>query len=44
MPLPSHLFLSGYAFGRHSGRPWRVGVSMIAVGLALVAIALALGG
>jgi hypothetical protein len=38
------LFLSGFAFGRHSGRPWRVGFLMVAVGLSLVAIALALGG
>ena len=38
------LFLSGYAFGRHSGRPWRLGLSMVALGLFLVAIALALGG
>ena len=38
------LFLSGYAFGRHSGRPWRVGFSMVALGLSLVAVALALGG
>jgi hypothetical protein len=38
------LFLSGYAFGRHSGRPWRIGFLMVAVGLSLVAIALALGG
>jgi VIT1/CCC1 family predicted Fe2+/Mn2+ transporter len=38
------LFLTGFAFGRKVGRPWRVGLSMVAVGLALVAIAMALGG
>ena len=38
------LFLTGYAFGRHSGHPWRVGLLMVAIGLCLVAVALALGG
>lgn len=39
------LFLCGWALGRYSGnRPWRVGISMVLVGLALVAIAIALGG
>jgi hypothetical protein len=39
------LFLCGYAFGRRSGiRSWTVGVAMVAVGGALVAIAIALGG
>lgn len=38
------LFLTGWSLGRHWGRPWQVGVSMIVVGLALVAVALALGG
>ena len=39
------LFLSGYALGRHSGnRPWKVGLSMVAVGVALVGLAMALGG
>jgi VIT1/CCC1 family predicted Fe2+/Mn2+ transporter len=38
------LFLTGWSLGRIWGRPWQVGVSMIGVGLALVAVALALGG
>jgi hypothetical protein len=38
------LFLTGFAFGRESGHPWRAGLSMVAVGLLLVAIALVLGG
>ena len=39
------LFGCGYAFGYHSGlRPWAAGLSMVAVGSALVGIAVALGG
>ncbi|MDQ6436579.1 VIT family protein [Mesorhizobium sp. LHD-90] len=38
------LFLTGFTFGRHVGRPWQVGFSMVAVGIALVAVAMALGG
>lgn len=38
------LFLTGWSIGRHWGRAWQVGVSMIGVGLILVAVALALGG
>jgi len=38
------LFLTGYSLGRHYGHPFRVGLSMVAVGLALVAIASMLGG
>lgn len=38
------LFLTGWSLGRNWGRPWQVGISMIGVGLVLVAIALALGG
>jgi VIT family protein len=39
------LFCCGYAFGYHSGlRPWAAGVSMVAVGSALVSVAVALGG
>jgi VIT1/CCC1 family predicted Fe2+/Mn2+ transporter len=39
------LFLCGYAFGRYAGfRPWATGLSMVAVGAALVSIAIALGG
>jgi hypothetical protein len=38
------LFFTGYALGRYSGRPWRVGLSMVALGVALVALAIALGG
>jgi hypothetical protein len=39
------LFCCGYAFGIHSGiKPWAAGLSMVAVGSALVGIAVALGG
>ena len=39
------LFCCGYAFGYHSGlRPWAAGLSMVAVGGALVSVAVALGG
>jgi hypothetical protein len=39
------LFCCGYAFGYHSGfRPWAAGLSMVAIGTALVSVAVALGG
>jgi hypothetical protein len=39
------LFLAGYQFGCHSGhRPWRMGLTMVAAGGALVGITIALGG
>jgi VIT1/CCC1 family predicted Fe2+/Mn2+ transporter len=39
------LFCCGYAFGYHSGlRPWAAGLSMVAVGGALVSVVVALGG
>ena len=39
------LFCCGYVFGIHSGlRPWAAGFAMVAVGGALVGIAVALGG
>jgi hypothetical protein len=39
------LFCCGYVFGCHSGlRPWATGLSMVAVGGALVGVAVALGG
>ncbi len=38
------LFLTGFTFGRHVGRPWRTGLLMVAIGIVLVAIAMALGG
>src|SRR5687768_12002944 len=39
------LFLTGYAFGRMTGRnPWTVGVSMVVLGCILVAMTMALGG
>jgi len=39
------LFCCGYAFGYRSGiRPWAAGVSMVAIGSALVSVAVALGG
>ena len=39
------LFLTGWAFGRMTGRrPWAVGASMVVLGCALVAMTMALGG
>jgi VIT1/CCC1 family predicted Fe2+/Mn2+ transporter len=39
------LFLTGYAFGRISGRhPWVMGVSMVILGAILVGLTMALGG
>jgi hypothetical protein len=39
------LFLCGYAFARHGGlRPWTTGLAMVAVGAALVGVAILLGG
>lgn len=38
------LFLTGYTLGREAGRPFRVGLSMVMLGVALVAVATALGG
>lgn len=39
------LFCCGYAFGVHSGiKPWATGLSMVAVGSALVGSVVALGG
>jgi len=39
------LFVAGYTLGRHAGYPpWRIGVAMVGVGVALVAITIALGG
>jgi len=39
------LFLAGYAFGRLAGRkPWIVGISVVALGLILVGMTIALGG
>ena len=39
------LFCCGYAFGYHSGlRPWAAGLSMVAIGGALVSVAVSLGG
>jgi hypothetical protein len=39
------LFVCGYAFGYRAGfRPWATGLSMVAVGAALVGVAIALGG
>ena len=39
------LFLTGFAYGRVVGRsPWGFGVGMVALGLALVALTIALGG
>jgi len=38
------LFLTGFTFGRQVGRPWRTGLLMVTLGIALVAIAVALGG
>jgi hypothetical protein len=39
------LFLLGCAFGRITGhRPWPMGIAMVALGLALVSLTMALGG
>jgi VIT1/CCC1 family predicted Fe2+/Mn2+ transporter len=39
------LFATGWSLGTHAGRPgWRTGLGMVAVGVALVAITMALGG
>jgi hypothetical protein len=39
------LFLCGFALGRYSGiRPWLAGTAMVAFGLALVGVAILLGG
>ena len=39
------LYLAGHSLGRFSGgRPWRTGMVMVALGLVLVAITIALGG
>ena len=39
------LFVTGYAFGRMTGRhPWMVGFSMVVLGLILVGMTIALGG
>ena len=39
------LFLCGYAFARCTGlRPWLTGLAMVAIGAALVGVAVALGG
>jgi VIT1/CCC1 family predicted Fe2+/Mn2+ transporter len=39
------LFILGWSLGRYAGRPgWRTGLGMVAVGLVLVAITMALGG
>lgn len=41
----SMLFIAGFAYGRYSGRhPWRVGISMVLLGVALAALTSALGG
>lgn len=38
------LFLTGFTFGQHVGSPWRTGILMVLIGVALVAVAFALGG
>ena len=39
------LFMTGHSLGRHAGyRPWRMGLSMVVLGIVLVAITMALGG
>ncbi len=38
------LFATGFAFGQQLGRPWRAGFLMVAIGLALLAVAVAFGG
>jgi hypothetical protein len=38
------LFLTGSTLGRQVGRPWRTGFLMVTIGIALVGVAMALGG
>jgi VIT1/CCC1 family predicted Fe2+/Mn2+ transporter len=39
------LFVAGYSFGRFSsGNPWRAGLVMVIFGVAIVAVAIRLGG
>jgi len=39
------LFLTGWAYGAYAGRrPWRVGLWMVLIGVAMVALTIALGG
>ncbi len=39
------LFLTGWTYGKYAGyRPWRVGLLMVVVGLAMVGLTIALGG
>jgi VIT1/CCC1 family predicted Fe2+/Mn2+ transporter len=38
------LFLTGFTFGRHVGRPCRTGMLMVVIGIVLVVIAMILGG
>jgi VIT1/CCC1 family predicted Fe2+/Mn2+ transporter len=39
------LFAIGWSLGKHAGSPgWRPGLLMVAVGIVLVAITMALGG
>ena len=39
------LFLTGHSLGRHAGyHPWGMGLSMVFIGIVLVAITMALGG
>jgi VIT family protein len=39
------LFLAGYLFGRFAhGHPWRAGLAMVILGVAVVAVAILLGG
>jgi VIT1/CCC1 family predicted Fe2+/Mn2+ transporter len=39
------LFILGTLLGRYAGRPgWRTGLGMVAIGLVLVGVTLALGG
>ena len=39
------LFVAGYSFGRFTnGNPWRAGLAMVIFGVAIVAVAIILGG
>jgi VIT family len=39
------LFAGGYALARYSGfKPWKIGLAMVAIGIALVGLTIALGG
>jgi VIT1/CCC1 family predicted Fe2+/Mn2+ transporter len=39
------LYMTGHSLGRYAGyRPWKMGLSMVVIGIVLVAVTMALGG